>query len=1005
MIRKQALALLFLTVFAFAGVSGQQPCKVPEIILNRSERNIFSEEQEMFLGDVIAEYVQKNYRIIRDDEANRYLRAIGERLVSHLPPTTIKFQFVVVDRPELNAFASPGGRIYITRKMIAFVRNEDELAGIIGHELGHGIVRHGSIDMTQSFKELLNVNEVGDRKDIFEKFNRMIENQRTKRMRPRRGHEDAQQLEADQIGFYAMAAAGYDPKAIVTAWDRLAETEGRTGGGFAGIFTGTKPEEKRLRELTNSLEKIPAACLDRRTPGSDADFEKWRSYVVTKSSFEKVEKLPGLATKKTLANPLRGDITHFEFSPDGKYVIAQDDSGINILRRDPFSVLFRIETANAKPARFSPDSKNVVFSTYGLRVEKWDVETRKPALAREVYVRGRCWQSEISRDGNTLACYTTSSNLELIDVASNESIVKKEKFHVPTFFDFVAWSRQLNDAGGGEIDALQLEFSPDGRYFLGGLVSRDLRIVGSTVLQIPSFMASRDSKSFAFDLNGRTEIKLGGDLKKIVAMPYTFYSNDKIIGQHSSDQEKSGIFTFPSGERVEKFLLGANSFSRPHSGDYLFVRPTSSNPVGVYDIAAKKFIANNKTPAMDGFGDFFVSESKDGVVGLFKYDKAVSRMDEVAYVTLPKSNFNSPRTVGVSPDLNWLVLSQRSRGAIWDLRSGEMKVYLRGFSGSFFDADGGVYTDLPPFEGEMRSIAMINPVKNVAGRLEVRPPTGSRQYGKYLVRFRTKRQEETEKRMAEEAARRAAKKASGDEGDNGQAGGSGGGRPGTPISLPIFFSLGEVRRLLESDGTLEVDDVRTGARLWSKYYADEPPSYQFDADGETTALYWRVTTKTAKDEISKDPALSQRMKALGEKSGDYLIQVVNSANGSLIGQTLVETGEGSFSIERVFAKGDWLTLIDSENRVLMYSLKDGELKSRFFGENAAVNAYDGVVVVENVPGQLSVYKLADGEKVNELSFAGDIVYAAFSPDGQKFFALSADQQYYVFDSAAWKRSI
>ena len=999
MIRKRIFAVLCLLLSSTTTLLAQQPCKVPEVRLNRSQPNIFNEEQEMFLGDVIAEYVQKNYRIIRDEEANRYLTRIGERLIAHLPPTNIKFQFVVVDRPELNAFAAAGGRIYVTRKMIAFVRNEDELAGIIGHELGHGIVRHSSIDMTRSFKELLNIEQVGDRKDIFEKFNRMIDNQRTKRMRARRGHEDAQQLEADQIGFYAMAAAGYDPKAIVSAWDRMAETEGRTGGSFAGILTGTKPEEKRLRELTKALEAIPVECLDKKKGGASEDFEKWRSYVVTRSTFEKTEKLPGLKIKRSLASPLRGDITHFEFSPDGQYIIAQDDSGISVLKREPFSVSFRIETSNAKPARFSPDSKNVVFSTYGLRVEKWDVATQRPVLAREVYIRGRCWQSEISRDGNTLACYSTNANLELIDVASNESIVKKEKFHVPDFFEITGWSRQLNEAGDRDIDALQLEFSPDGKYFLGGVVSRVWRVVGSAVMQIPSFMASRESSTFAFDLKERTEIKLGGDLKKIVGMPYAFYSNDKIIGQHATDQDKSGIFMFPTGERLEKFMLGANSFSRPYSGDYLFVRPTSANPVGVFDIAEKKFIANNKTPAMDGYGEYFVSESKDGVVGLFKYNKGTSKMDEVAYVNLPKSNFSAPRTVGVSADLGWLVLSERSRGAVWDLRNGEMKVYIRGFSGSYIDSDGGIYADLPRFETETRSIAMINPIKNIAGRLETPPPAGSRQYGKLLVRYRTKRQEEAEERAKERAAKAASKKDSDDKGA-----GPTGKRPGGPVGLPIFFSLNEVRRFIENDGTLEVNDVRTGARLWSKYYPDEAPSYQFDSEGETAVLYWRVTTKTAKDEIEKDPALSQRLKTLGEKTGDYLVQIVNNSNGAILGQTLIETGEGSFSIDRVFARGDWLTLIDSENRVLMYSLRDGEVKARFFGETAAVNPVEGIAVVENVPGQLSVYRLEDGEKINELSFAGDVVYAAFSTDGKRFFALSADQQYYIFDATVFKKT-
>lgn len=703
-------------------------------------------------------------------------------------------------------------------------------------------------------------------------------------------------------------------------------------------------------------------------------------------------------------NPLRGDITHFQFSPDGKYVIAQDDSGINILKRDPFTVLFRIDATDAKPAKFSPDSKNVVFSTYGQRVEKWNLESKKPILAREVYVRGRCWQTELSNDGSVLACYTNRANLELIDVATNETIFKKEEFYIPNYAEVYNWSYRLNELNAKEVDALQMEFSPNDKYFLTGKVNRQIRMEGFWAAT-PAFISVNRAKAFGFDLKSKTEISLEGELKNIVSMPFAFYADDKIIGQHKGDADKSGIFSFPSGDRIEKFLLSANSFSRPFVGDYLFVRPTSANPVGVYDIAAKKFIANNKTPAMDGFGEFFVSESKDGVVGLFKYDKATSKMDEIAYATLPKGNFGSPRTVSVSPDMNWLVLSERSRGAVWDLSNGQMKVYIRGFAGSYVDADGSIYADLPFFERELRSIAMINPVKNVAGRLELRPPGGSKQFGKYLVRYRTSRQEEIEKKAKEEAAKRAAKGQKDAPGQEGRPTEQSGERPGPPtiVGLPLFFSGNlDLRRLTQNDGTLEVDDVRTGARLWSKYYADEPPVYQFDQAGETAALYWSVNTKTAREEIKKDAGLSQRLSTLGEKAGDYLVQVVDGTSGTLKGQTLIETGEGSFTIERVFANGDWLTLIDSENRVLMYSLKDGELKFRFFGENAAVNANEGIAVVENVPGQLSIYSLANGEKVNELSFAGDIVYAAFNPDGKKLFVLSGDQQYYVFNAAGFK---
>ncbi|HEY0657971.1 MAG TPA: M48 family metalloprotease, partial [Pyrinomonadaceae bacterium] len=252
-------------------------CKPPEIVFNRNADNIFNETQEMYLGDVMAETLEKNFRIIKDDEANRYIRAIGERLIKHLPPTNLKFQFFIVDAPELNAFNTAGGRIYVTRKMIAFVRSEAELAGILGHELGHGIVRHNTIDMSKYFKEILGVKSVGDKKDIYEKFNQLIDKQNTKRVSVSRKHEGEQQQEADRIGLFAMVAAGYEPRGFTSAWERLTETKGKTGSVFSDIFGTTRPEEKRLREMLKTISGLPAECSDKKAVASDENFKKWQS--------------------------------------------------------------------------------------------------------------------------------------------------------------------------------------------------------------------------------------------------------------------------------------------------------------------------------------------------------------------------------------------------------------------------------------------------------------------------------------------------------------------------------------------------------------------------------------------------------------------------------------------------------------------------------------------------------------------------------------------------------
>ena len=93
-----------------------------------------------------------------------------------------------------------------------------------------------------------------------------------------------------------------------------------------------------------------------------------------------------------------------------------------------------------------------------------------------------------------------------------------------------------------------------------------------------------------------------------------------------------------------------------------------------------------------------------------------------------------------------------------------------------------------------------------------------------------------------------------------------------------------------------------------------------------------------------------------------------------------------------------MTIIDSENRVLMYSISKGELVWRFFGNNAAINSTGSTAVVENFPGQLGVYDLSRGEKIRDLVFPRSIVYATFNPDGSRLFVLTESQSFYIFDA-------
>lgn len=968
----------FLTLQLCLSALGQAPCKPPEIVSNKNTHNIFSEEQEVYLGDVIAETVDKNFLVLQDSQATLFLEQMGARLLRHLPPTNIKFRFFVVDSPELNAFNVAGGRIYVTRKLISFVRSEDELAGILGHELGHGIVRHHSADYSKAFQEILGVSRVGDRQDVFEKFNELLDRQRTKRLKRRGGHEGDQQLEADRIGLYAMMAAGYDPNAYATAWERMTEIKPKSGGGLGDLFGGSKPEQKRLREVLKTIGSLPAECRYRSVEGDAASFERWRSYVVSILSVRYQEKFQGLISKGRLTPALRGDVRHFQFSPDGNYILAIDASGVNILKREPFGFLFRINIDNVKAAHFSPDSKTFVVQTYGLRIELWDIESHKPILVREVYVREPCMQTALSPDAQTLVCFTAEGDLHLINVATNEKIFTKRKFYELNFFDAIS---VMSDAFTGkrrESELLEMEFSPNGQYFLAGRVFRvafENMVMGASFAQL--FGSNFDQQAFvAYDLSERREIKLPESLKDVVAMPFAFYSNDKIIGQHRDDSEKSGIFTFPGGERVEKFRLSGNSYERPFNGDYIFVRPIKDSAVGVFNIPQRKILLTNKTYAMDGWGDFFIAEGGDGGIVLVKFENA--KVVEVGKVALPANDLADIRTIAVSDGFDRLALSEGTRGGVWDLGSGNLKAHVRGFRGSHIDEKGMVYADFPALDGEPRRMALLDP-GNSSKFLDPLSSRSLKQNGKFLIRFKTRLEESFEKQQKSKDGK--SEKSDGEEGK-------------------ITFSRGLAGVLSRQGATLEISDAVTRSTLWSRKYESEPPTVFTDSRAETVTLYWPVTEKTAKEIIKKSPQLAAKAKSMGEKEGDYLVQVLNANTGAELGTVLIETGEGSFTIERVFTVGDWLTIIDSENRILFYSLATGELKSRVFGEDAAVNPARSIAAVENIPGVLALVDLNTGRRIDEFRFPSRISYAAFDKQGGKLFVLTANQRYYIFNASA-----
>ena len=114
-----------------------------------SNINFFSDQEEADLGEQFAREIEKDLDINDDADLNSYVQELGQLLVSHSKRHNITYTFKIVNSEEVNAFAIPGGHVYINVGLLRMSETESELAGVIAHEIGHVVERHGMKQLTK----------------------------------------------------------------------------------------------------------------------------------------------------------------------------------------------------------------------------------------------------------------------------------------------------------------------------------------------------------------------------------------------------------------------------------------------------------------------------------------------------------------------------------------------------------------------------------------------------------------------------------------------------------------------------------------------------------------------------------------------------------------------------------------------------------------------------------------------------------------------------------------
>lgn len=218
------LFVFMFCIFNFAILAFLSGCATEyNIVTGQQETYFYSTDREVQMGQNISKEVEKEYKLADDPLIQNRVEVIGSKIAAVCDRKEIDYHFKVLDEEEVNAVSLPGGFVYVNKGTVDYVANDDELAAVLAHEVGHIVARH-SIKKLQgmmgySILRILVASapqtaQVGNAADAA--FTELM-----------LGYSREDELLADQLGARYTKSAGYTPRAMITFLERLEESNKR----------------------------------------------------------------------------------------------------------------------------------------------------------------------------------------------------------------------------------------------------------------------------------------------------------------------------------------------------------------------------------------------------------------------------------------------------------------------------------------------------------------------------------------------------------------------------------------------------------------------------------------------------------------------------------------------------------------------------------------------------------------------------------------------------------
>ena len=233
-------------------------------VTGKKDFTLINKEQEVAMGAQGHREILKTSKRYNDAGLQAYVNSIGQALAKKSHRSGISYTFTVLDDPTVNAFALPGGYIYITTGLMAYLNSEAELAGVLGHEIGHVTARHGVKQQSAGIAGAILIDLLAKRagtggaKSLNQLGTALI-----------RGYGRDHELQADKLGAEYLARVGYQPKSMIDVvsvlkaqeeFDKLqARKEGRQPRAYHGVFASHPSNDLRLQQVIAAAKHIKTA--------------------------------------------------------------------------------------------------------------------------------------------------------------------------------------------------------------------------------------------------------------------------------------------------------------------------------------------------------------------------------------------------------------------------------------------------------------------------------------------------------------------------------------------------------------------------------------------------------------------------------------------------------------------------------------------------------------------------------------------------------------------------